>query len=206
MRGLLLKDFIMIVRQMKTFLILILIFMIFSRNMSTVIIMALSIIVPISAFAYDERARWDDFCVMLPISSKEIVRSKYILAAISVIVVNGISAILQVMLGSVEVDLAMRMLPVGVAFCASVFVISIYVPFIIKFGSEKARIYLFVLIAGMSVLVGSIPNIVLDGSMDISLINGNVIWLSVLAGLALSPVAILISQKISVKIYEKKYE
>ncbi len=206
MKGLLFKDFIMIVRQMKTFLILILIFMIFSRNMSTVIIMALSVLVPISAFAYDERARWDDFCVMLPISSKEIVQSKYMLAAISAIAVNGISAVLQVMLGSVEVDLATRLLPVGVAFCASVFVISIYIPCIIKFGSEKARIFLFVLIAGISVLVGSIPNIVLDGSMDISLINGNIIWLSVLAGLALSPIIILISQKVSVKVYEKKYE
>ncbi len=205
MKGLLFKDFIMIVRQMKAFLILILIFMIFSRNMSTVIIMALSIMIPISAFAYDERAKWDDFCIMLPISSKEIVQSKYMLAVVSVIVVNGISALLQVVLGGVEVDLAIKLLPVGAAFCASVLVLAIYIPFIIKFGSEKARIYLFVVMAGMSVLVGLIPNIVFDGSMDISLINGNIIWLSILAGIVLSPILILISQKVSVRIYEKKY-
>jgi len=76
MKGLLLKDIFTLDKQMRILIIIIAGFgLIPASNMVSFTVMY-AIIIPISSFGYDERAKWDRLMRMMPISGKTIVLSK----------------------------------------------------------------------------------------------------------------------------------
>jgi ABC-2 type transport system permease protein len=79
MRGLLLKDFLVVTKQLKLFLIIIPVMaMVGGGSMASMAILMGSVL-PMTAIAYDERSKWNEIAVMMPYSKKEIVLSKYLL-------------------------------------------------------------------------------------------------------------------------------
>ena len=84
MKGLIIKDLCVIKNQMKTLLLVLAFFIIFSIiNEDATFILFLvpfyMIMILITTFNYDEFNKWDSYCNSLPLSRKEIVKSKYIL-------------------------------------------------------------------------------------------------------------------------------
>lgn len=84
MKGLILKDLLNLKAQYKVFVVMILFFVVFalmgdSHDTLGVILTMITIMLPITALAYDERSQWDKYALTMPVSRRDLVLSKYLL-------------------------------------------------------------------------------------------------------------------------------
>ena len=86
MSALLLKDYYVIFRQMKIFLLLILVFSCIPGTFYSTFAVVYASMLPYTALAYDERSRWDQMAAMMPYSARDVVLSKYLFGWIAVAV------------------------------------------------------------------------------------------------------------------------
>ena len=77
MSALLLKDYYVIFRQMKIFLLLILVFSCIPGTFYSTFAVVYASMLPYTALAYDERSKWDQLAAMMPYSARDVVLSKY---------------------------------------------------------------------------------------------------------------------------------
>lgn len=85
MLGLVKKDLLMIkgnIRQVILFLVVFLILAFQENNIIVIVPVFVSMMVFITTFSYDEYNKWDAYAIALPISRKNIVKSKYIASVI----------------------------------------------------------------------------------------------------------------------------
>ncbi|MEA4890523.1 MAG: ABC-2 transporter permease [Clostridiaceae bacterium] len=73
MKGLLLKDYYTLFKQAKIFILLILVFAVMPGESMTSFAVVYAAMLPITALAYDERAKWDSLAAMMPYSVRNIV-------------------------------------------------------------------------------------------------------------------------------------
>ena len=86
MKGLLLKDYYTLLKQVRFYLIFLLIFTIIpNMNLSSIAIVYAAML-PITVIAFDERSKWDQLAAMMPYTERELVFSKYVLGYIAVAV------------------------------------------------------------------------------------------------------------------------
>ena len=79
MKGLLLKDWYTLIKQMKIMLVLMLVFACVPGYSMAAFAVVYAAMLPVTALAYDERSKWDELAAMLPYSVREIVGGKYVL-------------------------------------------------------------------------------------------------------------------------------
>ena len=101
-------------------------------------------ILPISAFSYDEFARWDRYARTLPLSSRQIVGGRYLFVLLLLLVVAAIGAVSAVLLsltGSADLweSLGAQLASLG----AALFIVDVMLPLNYRLGPEKARPFLF---------------------------------------------------------------
>ena len=157
MLGLIKKDFLMIKANLKTFLIIFIAFIIMSYNGSyemTFVLPFLCIMLFISTFSYDDFNNWNAYAISFPCSRKTIVKSKYmasiIITIISSIIGVLVAAVIAGLKGSIDVSETLDSL--FSCILAISIIISIMYTMIFKYGSEKGRIFLFLLFAIIAVL------------------------------------------------------
>lgn len=101
------------------------------------------LMLPMSSFAYDDQARWEKFAAATPAGRRGVVGGKYLFALLCTAGASVLVAvILTVMsvLGMVEAEVWWEPLAVvGACACFTLLLDSIFLPFLLKFGSEKAR-------------------------------------------------------------------
>jgi len=93
MKGLLIKDFFVISKQLKIFIAALIIFSIMPGYSLSVFAILYSGLLPITALAYDERSKWNNLAAMMPYSMGEIVFSKYLLGYICVFGISILSVL-----------------------------------------------------------------------------------------------------------------
>ena len=215
MKGLIIKDLCVLKNQMKTLLLVLAFFIIFSIiNEDATFILFLvpfyMIMILITTFNYDEFNKWDSFCNSLPLSRKEIVKSKYILfnATSLIVLILGIiaSLIIPNFIENITFESIFASI-IGVAFGICL-VISLLIPFYYKFGSQKGRIMLFLCIVILALLIGAITSLDIFNIIELmNLINNlNNLSLGMFALLLIIVTVIImtISYYISIKIYSNK--
>ena len=101
------------------------------------------LMLPMSSFAYDDQARWEKFAAAAPAGRRGVVQGKYLYALLCT---AGAAAVVTViltalsLLGTVETEVWWEPLAVvGACVCVTLLLDSIFLPFLLKFGSEKAR-------------------------------------------------------------------
>ena len=145
MKALLLKDFYVLWKQMKVFLVIILVFSALPGNSNTVFAVTYAALLPYSCVAYDERSKWDQLAAMMPYSTRDLVLSRYALGWIagagacllSLILQGGFAAILH---REVHTDLLIA------SFFTCVITLVITLPLIFRFGVERGRLIMFLII------------------------------------------------------------
>lgn len=212
MKGLILKDILLLKNEMKQIFILVFFssaLVIMQKN----IIMFLTIIAIyiitfyINTFSYDEYNKFDIFSATLPYDRKDIVKSKFVLLFLGVIVylfIIGIVLIINTILPNPVNN--MELITISMGGSATVLVSgALFTPIIYKFGSQKGRmIPLFAVIflsIGGSILSEFLAPCMENISLFVSNINENII-IGILAVISL--LAIFTCYKISCKIYFKK--
>ena len=96
MKGLLLKDFFTLSRQLRLFLVMLVIFALVPGMDLAAFAIVYAAILPLSAIAYDEQAKWDQLAVMLPYTPAQLVASKYLLGYLCCIAATLLSLLAQV--------------------------------------------------------------------------------------------------------------
>lgn len=204
MLGLIKKDFLIIKNNLKLIIVMLMVFFIMALggqfNISfipTFIIVMLFI----STFSYDEYNNWDAYAITLPGGRKSIVKSKYI-ASLFLTLLSAVITVLLNYLISVINNTAVNELISSLlgSICAIVIIQSIMYPLIFKFGMEKGRIVLFILAFVMVGVITLLKNTIKIPTILVVLFNDY--WFIVIPIILV--ISLLISYKISEKIYLKK--
>lgn len=162
MKGLLLKDFIYVRRlYLKVILLLMGFYLILgllaegennldTYTLSSALTVILSVI-PVSTFTLDSASHWDRYALSGPVDRRMMVLSKYLFSWLAVLsglllslIYVGIALLFKGMPEAGVLSEALASVP---AFgCVGLFFISVQLPCVYRFGPEKARMILFVLV------------------------------------------------------------
>ena len=147
MKGLLLKDWKTLLKQMKVMLAITTLLACVPGTYLSAFALFYAAMMPITALAYDERAKWDELAAMMPYSVKEIVGSKYVLGLLLVLPVLALSVLSRLIVHSTPIsgENTMAML---ITACLSLILMSINLPFMFHLGVEKGRIIYILLTCG----------------------------------------------------------
>ena len=219
MKGLIIKDLLQLKTYRKTLILFIFVFVVSgmqqetmdsAMSMITIMLIVVFGMVGIGTFSYDEMAKADRYILTLPLTRKEVVRAKYVL----VILLTLIGAVVGVLASGIISYVMSKELPdflelisyalggiLGIAF-----VEGIQIPCIYKFGAEKGRIQIFIVIAIMAFLLGGIFYI--GEKININLPVNNILNILTnympLVLLTATVIIYFVSYKIAYKLYSKK--
>ena len=159
MKGLIKKDLLMIKGNLKYALLFLVVFIIISLEDVSIIYYIptfISMMIFITTFSYDEYNSWDAYAISMPVSRKDIVKSKYIASIILIFIAVIFTLIISLIIGLVYNNINFQEIIANVLICAASIIIleAIMFPLIYKFGVEKGRIGIFVGIFGMALLIG----------------------------------------------------
>ena len=147
MRGLILKDFYSIGKSGRVLLPMILFFFIMSfaagnTSFATGFVMVMMMLLPITSMSYDAASKWDIYAVSLPIGRTKIVLAKYlfllILMVLAVLLITVYSLIVWA-IGMKGFSVEDTKLTVLLCTGGGLFVSTILLPLVYKFGVEKSR-------------------------------------------------------------------
>ena len=167
MKALLKKDIYVLVRQMKIFLLMMAVFAVVPSLNLSVFAIAYCGMLPYTAMSYDERSKWNQLAAMMPYSDRDIVLSKYVFGWLFILAATAASLVLQAALflvwpaadGSSPAALLL-------ALCVSVCVLALTLPLMFRFGTERGRLVMFLIIFLVCGSAGAVSGIApeLEGS------------------------------------------
>lgn len=209
MKGLILKDAILIKKYCIFHFLISLIFFIISvigssvekSNLNfTYYAVAMISIIPITISAYDEQSKWNVYEASLPLSRKQIVFEKYILTALIVIPVSFIYTIILFTVKGGDLNKAIINFTLMLLF--GLISPCVVLPIIYKFGYLKGRIINLIIIALIMALASvSAVTSISENQPDFSVILGGFTEPLLLAA---AVIIFILSAAISVSIYNKK--
>lgn len=180
MKGLLLKDFYMIKKYFRFYLILIPVFLVasfFSDDGTGFVAcypMILLAMVPMNLLAYDEGFKWDRYCAALPCSRAAQVSAKYVVMLCIFALVFVLSALVQILrIVSNGGDFAGFGFMLAVLFSLGTISPAISMPIIYKFGVSKGRVVsiaVFALLVAVSTGKDALPTPPVESIGSLSLI------------------------------------
>ena len=194
MKALIIKDTYVIWRQMKYFLILILIFSALPSGFNNAFAVIYTSMLPYTALAYDERSKWDQLAAMMPYSTRDAVLSKYVFGWLCIGGAAVLSGLLQAIISLVtdrEVLPGTLVLSVLGALC----ILAITLPVMFRFGVEKGRLAMFLIIFLVCGTAGAIASITVSGDGGVFAFQGLILIVMSIAALVLTAVSIPLSQK-----------
>ncbi|WP_305113922.1 ABC-2 transporter permease [Thomasclavelia cocleata] len=208
MFGLIKKDFLLIKANLRSMMIVFIVYLILAFQGTldvTFIVPLIGIMLFISTFSYDDFNNWNSYAVTLPNGRKNVVRAKYI-ASIILTVILGIGA-LAIGIGisytktnSINLDEIISSL-MG-TMLSSVIIITLLYPIVFKFGATNGRIILFAVVFGIAGIGAFIAQFV-DMTFIINMIN-RLDSYALVAIPIISVILLGISYLISNKIYQSK--
>lgn len=197
MSALILKDYYVIFRQMRIFLLLVLVFSCIPGAFYSTFAVVYASMLPYTALAYDERSHWDQMAAMMPYSDRDLVLSKYVFGWLSTAAAAAASFVLQTVLVAVWPGAEGPSVPVILlSVCVAVCILDITLPMMFRFGVEKARLAMFLIIFLVCAGAGAISVIDQSGGPDF----GFQMW----APPAVAVVMTAVSVPLSVRFYGRR--
>ncbi len=208
MLGLIKKDFLLIKANLKSMVIIFIVYLILAFQGTfdvTFIVPLIGIMLFISTFSYDDFNNWNSYAVTLPNGRKNVVRAKYIASIILTVILGVIALAIGVGIShtktnSINLDEIISSL-MG-TMLSSVIIISLLYPIVFKFGATNGRIILFAVVFGIAGIGALIAQFV-DMTSIINMIN-RLDSYSLIAIPIISAILLGISYLISNKIYQNK--
>lgn len=154
MKALLLKDlynlksYLRVLAAMAGFY---LIFGLTSRNstMFSSIIVMFAVMLPVSLFSYDDYSKWDAYCLSLPITRRQVVTARYLLALLILTVCGLLSVAVMLLQQWLQPGIQEEggLVSIGILASIAVLYLAVALPLCYKLGVEKGRFLLMALIA-----------------------------------------------------------
>ena len=208
MLGFIKKDLLMVKSNMKIFIILLLIYVVlaFQGQMDLSFLLPfMSVMVMLSTFSYDSYNKWDAYAATFPNGRKNSVKGKYIATLILILITTIAITLLSFLIPYLSKNVINYENIIGSLvgnLFATILLLSFIYPAMYKFGPEKARIVLMIIIFCIAIIGGfSIKYI--DLSSVVNMLDNIDKYL--IAVLPISMILMVyISYKISEIIYLKK--
>lgn len=170
MKGLFFKDFRLLSRQLRFLLVYMIIFIglfsfISDTSFLTGFITLIAMMLSINCFAYDELCNFDKLVAASPASASQAVMARYavgfscgISGSILVVLVEGVSLLLKRGVAAGFAPLLNTLIAVGVTLGISVMLLDILFPICYRFGVNKSRIILLLVVGLPSFLIAYLFN------------------------------------------------
>lgn len=160
MLGLVIKDLLVCRKSMRMVLLFVCVFMVFSLTTddNTFVMFITSMyftMMVLTAFAYDNQAKWDAYGLTMPVTRSETVLAKYLLGLVLSLFGGILSFALTfgVMLYKQEAFTSEMLVTQLALLGAALMIMSIFIPLIYRFGVEKARLVMVAVFIVPSVLL-----------------------------------------------------
>ena len=219
MKGLLLKDFYMMVKYCKAYLFFIILFValtitdrsngVSSNSLFFVFYPCILVgLIPVTLLSYDERSNWNEYSGTLPYSKAQLVSAKYLIGMIvfgALFVLSGIAQAVKMSINGTFAfdDYLVLMEMILIISCVTS---SFMLPVIFKMGTEKGRItYLAMIVlicVGCFVAADCLNSLKLHFQIMKSLPLEGILLIICIASIALYA----LSWYLSIVIYEKREE
>lgn len=200
MRGLLIKDAYVLMTQTRFFALINILMVVFPSDVTRGFAIIYAVLLPMTAFAFDEQAKWGRLASMMPYRARDMVISKYLLGICGGVGMSLLSIVSGAVLRSfagVTDCLMMHAQPTVIVFGASMILLSANLPILFWLGAEKGRIaYIFVSVAlacGMMGVVGEGYEAWIFPQ-----------WLTLPVVFGIGVVLLILSILLSMKIYDSK--
>ena len=183
MTGLIRKDFLVMRKALKSYLLLVgfYIFLayldLFDYSFIITFVQVVLAVLPITAFAYDEQAKWDRYAMALPLGRRGVVRARYLFVLVL--------ALLTMALGLAGTGLLYLVRQADPLEMFITLMVSSAIGLSYKLGAERARPYLYAIIF---IPVVAVVLLARAGVLDVSLLKG----MDLLAPAALAGSAVLL--------------
>ena len=152
MSGLIVKDFLILRKTLRSYLLILAIYVAvaftgyWSSSFVGGFMMVMVAMLPMNVFAYDKQAKWDVYGLSLPVGRTKTVAARYlavlIMFAASAVLTTVVSVALNIA-GRMEESLGEYLLACTVCAVLAMLVNAMLLPFLYKFGPERARMMFF---------------------------------------------------------------
>lgn len=204
MKGLLLKDWYVMKKTCRAYLLLVVVFLSISvfggENVFMVFYPAMLVgMIPVTLLGYDERCKWQLTCAAMPCTRAQFVSAKYLIGLLAQLATLGLTALAQAL--RMTLNGGFHWLTWGtllaVLLAMSLLTAAITPPLMFRFGVEKGRILYCVtvgLMCGGSTIIG------LSGALDAAPFT-----VTALVGMVAAAAAVYaLSWRLSIALYQKR--
>ena len=202
MKGLLLKDYYTLLKQLKFYLVFIVILSLIPEMNLSRIASVYAAMLPITAIAFDEKSKWDQLANMMPYAKRDLVLSKYIIGYLAIVVCCLLSLGIQVVIELIggQAFTSEIALTIVITACAALVLLAINLPFMFWLGVERGRLVFMVLIAATVFLGMMSAESAKTVLQDSTITPAFLLAVSALAAILANVVSVLFS----CKIYQKR--
>lgn len=171
MTGLIVKDFLVMRKSIKTYILFLAFYFVMSAmnlfpiSFVTTLVQLIIMMLPLSAFSYDEMAKWDRYAFSLPLDRRAVAGARYLFALLLSLFAALFGLVSCLILSAFfhDPNLVENCLTVTVSLSMGLLYCDILLPLTYKLGPERARPYFY--------LVIFLPIILLFGSYKLGLLN-----------------------------------
>lgn len=171
MTGLMVKDFLVMRKSIKTYILFLAFYFvmaalgIFPISFVTSMVQLIIMMLPLSAFSYDELAKWDRYAFSLPLGRRAVAGARYLFALLLSLfaALFGLVSCLVLSAFFHDPNLVENCLTVTVSLALGLLYCDILLPLTYKLGPERARPYFY--------LVIFLPIILLFGAYKLGMLN-----------------------------------
>ena len=153
MSGLIWKDLMVLRKTLKTYGLFFLFYFLmaavglFNISFVTAVLQLIVIMLPMSAFAYDEQAKWDRYAIALPLGRRRVVAARYLFILLMVLIAAAFSLLTCTVIsitgnGLFLENLAAVLTTLGLG----LLVADLLLPLNYKLGPERSRPYLYAIV------------------------------------------------------------
>ena len=160
MKGLLLKDFYLIMKYCRMQLFAVVLFagasLFYDNSFFRIYPCLFAAMIPVMLYSYDEREKWCSYSQTLPVSKAQYVSGKYLLGLVIVFVIDVVIGVAQGFRKAASFsEPVSEAFTMAELFLGGLVTLSLLLPFLFKFGAEKGRIaYVIVICAVCAFVVG----------------------------------------------------
>ncbi len=156
MIPLLLKDFLLLKKQLGLMTGIVLLFAVFAGTQTSILLALMTTMmmsmISINTLAYDQHDGWDAYACVLPLSRTKLIVSKYLLAGICIAVSVILVMLTTLLFGKWKQETLFFNASAQIAF--GLVLMSGNFPLILKYGYEKSRVY-YIILTGIFMGLGS---------------------------------------------------
>ncbi len=164
MTGLILKDVLILRKTLRSYLFMMIVYAaiaftgVWTADIVGVLMVVMVMMLPMNVFAYDKQCQWDTYGLALPVGRTRTVAARYLCVLLLCVCSVALTALLGAALyaaGRVEEPVEF-MVTCSVMGLMSVLVNAIMLPFLYKFGPERARMMFFGIMGGIVLLIAAV--------------------------------------------------